>query len=100
MTASPDHFILRPATKDDAQAIADGVVAEELAETGKSETTVDEVLELWADEETDLANDARVLVTPDGSTIGYVGISRRDNGFMLDPHMHVEEWREGVLGRQ
>jgi mycothiol synthase len=95
MTAFPDNFTLRPATKDDAQAIAGGVAVEELAETGESETIVDDILELWADWETDLANDARVLVTLDGSIIGYVGISPGDNGFMLDPHMHIRPQYRG-----
>ncbi len=88
-TILPDGFILRSASKYDASAIANGVAAEELAETGKAETTADEILELWTDEETDLANDTRVLVTREGKAIGYAGISFRGNGFMLDPHLHV-----------
>lgn len=85
----PDDLVMRPATEDDAPAIGEGVIAEELAETGKSDTTVDEICELWTDEETDLANDTRVLVTAEDQVIGYVGISASDRGFMLDPHMHV-----------
>lgn len=93
-TMLPDNLTLRPATEDDAQAIAEGMILEELAETGKSDTVPDEINELWTDEETDLLNDTRVLVTAEGQVIGYVGISGRD-GFMLDPHMHVRPQYRG-----
>lgn len=93
-TTLPDNLTLRPATEDDAPAIAEGMILEELAETGKSDTTADEINELWTDEETDLENDTRVLVTAEGQVIGYVGISGRD-GFMLDPHLHVRAQYRG-----
>jgi mycothiol synthase len=93
-TTLPDNLMLRPATEDDAPAIVEGMIAEELAETGKSDTTVDEISELWTDEGTDLENDTRVLVTAEGQVIGYVGISAHD-GFMLDPHMHVRPQYHG-----
>ncbi len=94
-TALPAGLTARPATREDAQAIVEGVQAEELIETGKAETTIDEIYELWADEETDLAGDTRVLLTADGSIIGYTGISLSSNGFMLDPHMHVRQEYRG-----
>ena len=92
----PDDLIMRPATEDDVPAIGEGVIAEELAETGKSDTTADEISELWTDEETDLANDTRVLVAEEGQVIGYVGISASDHGFMLDPHTHVRALYRGL----
>lgn len=96
-TTLPGNLALRPATEDDVQAIAEGMIAEELAETGKSDTTVNEINELWTDEETDRENDTRVLVTAEGQVIGYVGLSAHD-GFMLDPHLHVRmQYRERGL---
>lgn len=92
----PGNLTMRPATENDAQAIAEGMIAEELAETGKSDTTVDEISELWADEDTDLENDTRVLVTAEGQVVGYVGISARDHSFMLDPNMHVRAPYRGL----
>ena len=75
------------------------MIAEEIAEMGKSDTTADEINELWTDEETDLLNDTRVLLTAEGQVIGYVGISASDHGFMLDPHMHVRVQYRGLEQR-
>lgn len=90
-----NDLVLRPVMIADAQAIADGVIAEELAELGESDTTVDDVLELWTDEKTDLTNDARVLATLAGDIVGYIGFSRRKEGFMLDPHLHLRAHYSG-----
>ncbi len=87
MTAFP--FTLRAPTKDDAQSIAHGVIANEIAETGDAGTIPEDILELWENEETDLQADARVLITKEGDIIGYVGVNQDNHGFKLDAHTHV-----------
>jgi mycothiol synthase len=88
-SALPNNLIFRPPTRDDAQSIARGVIANEIAETGEAETIPEDVLELWENEEIDLQADARVLVTQKGEIIGYVGVSYDNRGFVLDAHTHI-----------
>jgi len=80
---------IRPATRDDAQAIANVVIATELIETGVVDTVPEDLLEWWDDETVDLANNTRVLITPEDTIIGYAGLSQDSHGFGLDPHTHV-----------
>lgn len=79
----------RPATHEDAQAISAMNVEHELAMMGVSESTPDDVLEFWHDENVDIANDTLVITTEDGKLAGYAGVAATNRGVMLDANMGV-----------
>jgi mycothiol synthase len=62
---------------DDAQALADLIVACEVVDMGVSDTNVDEVLADW--EEIDLRDESIALVAPDGSLAAYADMAK--NGY-------------------
>lgn len=82
----PTDLFVRSPTKEDVQAIVDIVLADELAETGFTDTVAEDLLEVWQNHEMDLAHDACVLTIADGTIIAYPGVMITDEGFMLDPH--------------
>ena len=85
----PKDLRVRPASRDDAQAIIDINIQHELAETGRTESTVNDVLELWDSERVVLATDTHVITTQSGELIGYTGVAATDRGIMLDVHTTV-----------
>ena len=85
----PKDLYVRPANRDDAQAIADINIQHELAETGTAESTVSDVFELWDSERMVLATDTRVLTTQSGELVGYTGVAATDRGIMLDVHTAI-----------
>jgi mycothiol synthase len=85
----PADFLTRPATRDDAQAISAICVEHELAAMGVSESTPNDILELWDNEQANLEADTRVVTTLDGKLIGYTCIVMTKRGIMLDPNTTV-----------
>ena len=85
----PKDLYVRPANRDDVQAIADINIQYELAETGTAESTVSDVFELWDSERMVLANDTSVLTTQSGELVGYTGVAATDRGIMLDVHTTI-----------
>jgi len=83
---------VRPATRDDAQAIANINMEYERAETGTTESTVSDVFELWDTERMAFATDTCVLTTQSGELIGYTGVAATDRGIMLDVHTTVHPY--------
>src|SRR5258708_17744558 len=65
------NFVTRAPTREDAQAIADLIAAHDLAILGEVVFGLSDVLEDWEAPEFDQAQDARVVVAPDGSIVGY-----------------------------
>ncbi len=85
----PKDLHVRPATRDDAQVIANINMEYERAETGTTESTVSDVFELWDSERMVLATDTCVLTTQSGELVGYTGVAATDRGIMLDVHTTV-----------
>ena len=85
----PKDLHVRPANRDDAQAIADINIQHELAETGSTESTVSDVFELWDSERMVLVTDTCVLTAQGGELVGYTGVAATDRGVMLDVHTTV-----------
>lgn len=79
----------RPAIHEDAQAIAAMNVEHELAVMGVSESTPDDVLEFWHDEEVDIVNDTLVITAEDEKFVGYAAVAATSRGIMLDANMGV-----------
>ncbi len=88
-TILPNDLHVRPANRDDAQAIAASNMEHERAETGTTETTVNDVFDLWDSERMVLTADTRVVVTQSGEFVGYTGVAATDRGIMLDVHTTV-----------
>ena len=73
MTPSvPNGYRLRPAARDDAEAVLAIVHANSLARDGTTESTLQSVYDEWDDPDLNLARDTCVVIAPDGRLIGYV----------------------------
>ena len=90
-TPLPQNLLVRSAHRDDAQAIVDinSNSAHELTETGTTESTVNDVFELWDNERMALDTNTRVLTTQNGELVAYTGIAATNRGIMLDVHTTV-----------
>ena len=85
----PPGFITRPATLQDAEAIAAINVEIELALLGVSESSAVDVLEFWQDRDVDLKRDSLAVTTPAGELVGYTSIARTRGGIMLDANTAI-----------
>jgi len=84
----PKDLIVRPATRDDAQAISDINASYELAAFGSTESTVSDVFEFWDAEQVDLATNTCAITTRSGELIGYTGVAERRR-IVLDVHTTI-----------
>jgi len=73
----PQGYSMRAPTRADAPAVADVVAACQQAETGKAATSTEEVLSDW--ETIDLAEEAVVVIAPDGRIVGSADLINRAN---------------------
>ena len=85
----PRGLLTRPATLEDAQAIAAINLEHELAMLGSSESTPADVLEWWQEEKVNRSDDTLVVTTGDGTLLGYTGVAATNRGVMLDANMEV-----------
>ena len=100
---------LEPATFDDLTAVADLVRAIDIAETGDSDTTAEEIGHDWKSDSIDLAHDVRLVRGDDGSVIASAEVKPRSEGEEYDGYLDVhpdhadgpwfEVLLEWVLGR-
>ena len=72
----PSGFSFRPATMDDAEAVADILAAVELAEKGETDTTAETVRSDWAG--VDLDSEAAVVTGPNGRVVASVDLVNRN----------------------
>ncbi len=77
MLPLPRGYGLRPPTRADAPAVADVLAACQQAETGKATTSTEELLSDW--ETIDLAEEAVVVIAPDGRIVGSADLVNRAN---------------------
>jgi mycothiol synthase len=73
MTGLPEGYAARAATRYDADAIVGMIIASELADTGETDMTLEELLDDW--QELDLAQDTVVVTAPDGRISGYADVN-------------------------
>ncbi|GHO89359.1 GNAT family N-acetyltransferase [Dictyobacter formicarum] len=85
----PADLTIRAARREDAQAIVNLYSMVELAETGQSDTAVEDVYELWDRESMDLAHNSCAIFTASGELIGYTGVANTGRGVLLDVHTQV-----------
>lgn len=89
-----EGYTLRPATSEDAPAVAELMNACEAEETDEV-MSADDVLHFWHG--VDLARDTCLVVAPDGSLAGVVETSRRgDDLARVDGYVHPDHEQRGV----
>lgn len=85
----PPGFVTRPATLQDAEAIAALNVEIELALLGVSESAAVDVLEFWQDRDVNLESDTLAVTAPTGEFVGYTSVARTRRGIMLDANTAI-----------
>lgn len=88
----PPGFVFRAPMPDDAQSIADLIVACDIANSGESDVTVTDLLDSWRATSFNLATDAWVATTPDGLIVGYEELTDlgQDDPAYMDGYVHPE----------
>src|SRR4028118_1377804 len=75
MTGLPEGYVTRAPTREDAEEVAALMVACQLANTGRSDVSLDELIDDWHG--LDLAEEAVVVVGPDSGIVGYADVLNR-----------------------
>jgi mycothiol synthase len=75
MSGLPEGFSTRAPTREDAEAVAAIISACQIADTGTSDMSVEEMLDDWHTR--DLAEEAVILTAPDGRTAAYADVFNR-----------------------
>src|SRR5258705_2226434 len=89
-----EGFILRPATLDDAPAVLEIMRACDIAITGKSEESLENVVTEWDTPGLNLETDVRVISAPDGRLVGYAIVQdvMRPVTPEIDSYSHPDTW--------
>jgi ribosomal protein S18 acetylase RimI-like enzyme len=90
----PEGYVIRPAQREDAEAVVALLRANALHVAGEAEGSLDVLLEEWGDPDLDLARDTRVVFGPDGRLVAYailwsIGRAARPTAEIF---LHVNEW--------
>lgn len=92
---------LRPPTRDDAAAILALLEARDIADIGRPDVSMADVLEPWQMPGIDPERDQVVAVAGDGALVGYALVDHRGGQCMVDPgqegarlHAALREWAE------
>jgi mycothiol synthase len=94
---SPD-FVTRPPIREDAQAIANLIALHDMTVLGAVTFELSELLGDWEAPQFDLTKDARMVVAPDGSIVGYETVFRVfPNGLIkTDGYVHPAYVGQGI----
>jgi mycothiol synthase len=101
----PGGLTVRAPQPHEAQAVADLIIAGDIAEFGEPDWSVEDTRAGWARLGFDLKRDARVVVTPDGRLVAYADVFRRPNAVHISENttLHpdyegqgLEEWLYGL----
>jgi mycothiol synthase len=75
MTDLPEGYAVKPPSREDAEEVAALMVACQLADTGKADVSLDELIDDWHG--LDLAEEAVVVAGSEGSIAGYADVLNR-----------------------
>jgi mycothiol synthase len=75
MKTLPTGYVTRAPSREDAEAVVALIVACQLADTGEANMSLEELIDDWHD--LDLAEEAVVVVAPDGRIAGYADLLNR-----------------------
>jgi mycothiol synthase len=93
--ALPEGYSFRSTRIEDAEAVARVLSAVEIAETGKTDMTVEMVLSDWAD--IDLAEEAVVVEDPDGRIVASADLVNRANiAISVYGYVHPDASGKGI----
>ena len=93
----PEGYTTREPTQEDAEAVAALISACQIADTGASDMSVEEVLDDW--HTLDLAEEAVILTAPDGRIAAYADVFNR-SFVIVSVYGYVHpDYREVGLGR-
>jgi len=81
----PQGFILRRPTMDDLAVVTELTNIYEIDEYGKSETTLDDTSTAWQRPGFHLAQDAWIVLAPDGRVVGYTSVGHRQHTQLFTP---------------
>jgi mycothiol synthase len=73
VTGLPEGYAARAATRGDAEAVVELIVACELADSGEADMSAEELADDW--QELDLSRETVVVVAPDGRLSGYADVN-------------------------
>jgi mycothiol synthase len=92
----PSGYTLRPPVMTEAQGVADLIRACDIACYGAADVSAEEVQNYWQEPRFDVAQDARIIVAPDGLIVGYEEICpRSDQRLDYDGYVHPREAGRG-----
>ena len=92
----PSGYVVRSPLMADAQGVADLIAARDIADYGSTDASAEEVQNYWEAPRFDLAQDARVIVAPDGLIVGYEEVyPRSDERLEFDGYVHPRETGRG-----
>ena len=93
MTLPPGHSV-RPATREDAAAVAKVIASADEADGAPRDTDIEDVEEFWR--ELDPAKDALVAEDANGRVVGYVDMVRQGTKTHIDGYVHPAARGRGV----
>jgi ribosomal protein S18 acetylase RimI-like enzyme len=95
----PEGYVIRPAQREDAEAVVALIQARTLTLTGEVDFALDDLIEEWDDPELDLVRDTRVVFAPDGRLIAYASIwsKGREPLPIIGVDAHPDEWARDTV---
>ncbi len=72
MTGLPEGYTMRAPAREDAEAVAALISACQIADSGETDMSVEELLDDW--HPLDLTEEAVVVTAPDGRTAAYADV--------------------------
>lgn len=91
--------VVRPAVREDAEAVLALLHANSLAISGEIDQSLTDLFEEWDDPELDLARDSRLVFAPDGRLIAYAVLWSKSRAALpfADIFLHVSEWATDTI---
>lgn len=74
VSTKTDHYVMRPATMNDFDAVCALLLANDVATIGEQEFDPEQLRRDWERADFDLASNVRVVATPEGQVVGYIGV--------------------------
>jgi mycothiol synthase len=94
MNGLPDGYTLRPASREDAAAVAEVIAAADEADGAPRDTELSDIEQFWR--ELDPTSAALVAVAPDGALVGYVDVLTVADRTHVDGYVHPSARGRGV----
>ncbi len=94
MSTLVDDYVLRPAQRDDASAVAEVIAAADEADGCPRDTDPEDVEQFWR--ELDPTKQAVVAVGPDGAVVAYVDVLTIGERTHIDGYVHPSARRRGL----